>query len=48
MPVGQELVILKLVGYNVPLATLDSRLPSHNQNTTPITLAVIGYLRAKA
>jgi hypothetical protein len=41
VPAGKELVVLKLVGYNVPLSTLDSRLPSPNQNTGPITLAVV-------
>ncbi len=41
VPAGKELVVLKLVGYNAPLATLESRLPSPNQNTGPITLAVL-------
>lgn len=41
VPTGKELVVLKLVGYNVPLATLESRLPSPNQNNGPITLAVL-------
>ncbi len=41
VPAGKELVILKLVGYNVPLATLDSRLPAPNQLTGPIILSVL-------
>ncbi len=41
VPVGQELVILKVTGWNTTLCTIESRLPSPNQNTGPITLATI-------
>jgi len=41
VPAGKELVILKLVGFNAPLATLESRLPSPNQNTGPIILSIV-------
>lgn len=41
VPADRELVILKMVGWNTPLATLESRLPAPNQNNLPITLAVM-------
>lgn len=41
VPADRELVILKAVGWNIPLSTLESRLPSPNQNNLPITLAVL-------
>lgn len=41
IPADRELVILKLVGWNTPLATLESRLPAPNQGNLPITLAVL-------
>jgi hypothetical protein len=41
VPSGQELVILKVIGWNTTLSTLDSRLPSPNQNNSPITLAML-------
>jgi len=41
VPADRELVILKLVGWNIPLATLESRLPAPNENNGPITLAVL-------
>ncbi len=46
MPNGQQLVILKIVGWNTTLCTLESRLPSPNQNTGPIILSTI--LRGEA
>lgn len=41
IPADRELVILKMVGWNIPLCTLESRLPSPNQNTGPIVLSVL-------
>ena len=41
VPNGQELVVLKVIGWNTTLSSLDSRLPSPNQNTNPITLAML-------
>ncbi len=41
VPADQELVILKLVGWNTPLCTLESRLPAPNQNTGPFSLVVL-------
>ena len=41
VPNGQELVVLKLIGWNTVLSTLDSRLPAPNQNNSPITLAML-------
>jgi hypothetical protein len=41
VPNGQELVVLKVIGWNTVLSTLDSRLPFPNQNTNPIVLAML-------
>jgi hypothetical protein len=41
VPAGQELVVLKVIGWNTILSTLESRLPSPNQNNFPITLAML-------
>lgn len=41
VPDDMELVILKLVGWNTPLCTLETRLPSPNQNNGPMSLVVL-------
>jgi len=46
VPAGKELVVLKVIGWNTVLSTLDSRLPSPNQNISPVTLAM--FVRSDA